>query len=335
MKEANYSSSMTGLELAREYYFQVGRPMLEAPFPEYLPKIAAGLVGDGSECLGFDDEISRDHDFGPSFCLWLTKDDYDAVGEEMQHAYASLPGEFLGFPARNTSARGDGRVGVLEIRQFYGRYIGAEQPPKSLKRWLYLPEDKLAAVTAGAVFEDSLGEFSRIRAALAEYYPEDVRIKKIAARAAGMAQSGQYNYGRCMCRGDTVAASLALNEFVRQAMSMLYLLNRRYAPYYKWMFRGLRDLPILPEVPPLLLRLVRENPLRAENAWKTEKIRNPYLNLADERVELIERICVGVIEELKRQSLTSRNDDFLEAHTYELMERIKDPELHMCHVLEG
>ena len=25
----------------------------------------------------------------------------------------------------------------------------------------------------------------------------------------------------------------------------------------------------------------------------------------------------------------------LEAHTYELMERIKDPELHMCHVLEG
>lgn len=132
------------------------------------------------------------------------------------------------------------------------------------------------------MFEDSLGEFSRIRAALAEYYPEDVRIKKIAARAAGMAQSGQYNYGRCMCRGDTVAASLALNEFVRQAMSMLYLLNRRYAPYYKWMFRGLRDFPILPEVPPLLLRLVRENPLRAENAWKAEKIRNPYLNLADE-----------------------------------------------------
>ena len=85
----------------------------------------------------------------------------------------------------------------------------------------------------------------------------------------------------------------------------------------------------------MLLRLVRENPLRAENAWKAEEIRNPYLNLADERVELIERICVGVIEELKRQSLTSRNDDFLEAHTYELMERIKDPELHMCHVLEG
>ena len=108
-------------------------------------------------------------------------------------------------------------------------------------RWLHLPEDKLAAVTGGAVFEDGLGEFSAVREELRKYYPEDVRIKKIAARAAKMAQSGQYNYGRCMRRGDTVAAMLALDEFVRQAISMVYLLNRTYMPYYKWMFRGMEN----------------------------------------------------------------------------------------------
>ena len=323
MKGKQKEGRIRGLELAREYYLQVGKPMLEEKFPEYLPRIAAGLVGEGSECMGFDDEISRDHDFGPSFCLWLTAEDYAEVGARMQEAYAQLPGEFLGFPARNISARGGGRVGVLEIRQFYGRYIGAEQPPGSCERWMYLPEDKLAAVTSGEVFEDPLGEFSRIRQALAAYYPEPVRIRKIAERAAGMAQSGQYNYGRCMRRGDVGAAALALDEFIRQTISMLYLLNRTYMPYYKWIFRGLQALPVLPEIRPLLVRLVRSNPLRAENAWE-EPVYNPYVNREDERVDLIENICARVLEELKRQKLTSREEDFLEAHVDEIMARACD-----------
>ena len=58
-----------GLALSREYYETYGRPMLEQQFAPYKDKIAAGLVGKGSDCFGFDDRYSRDHDWGPDFCL--------------------------------------------------------------------------------------------------------------------------------------------------------------------------------------------------------------------------------------------------------------------------
>ncbi len=323
---------MTGLELSRAYYQEVGRPMLEAEFPGLLPRVAAGLAGEGSECLGFDDGISRDHDFGPGFCLWLTAGDFAQWGERLQAAYAALPGDFRGFPARKDNPRGGGRVGVMEISAFYRKFIGKEQPPASLMRWLYLPEEKLAAAVSGEVFSDPLGEFSNLRNALLAYYPEDVRIKKIAARAAVMAQSGQYNYARCMRRGESAAAALALGEFLKAAMSMLYLLNRAYAPYYKWMFRGLENLPRAGAVRPLLKEL-SETAFQGE-AWRA-RVENPYVNPLDRRVELIEEICRLVIAELQAQGLTGGSDDFLERHTGEIMERIRDPGLRACHVLEG
>ncbi len=331
---------MKGLELSRRYYQEIGRPMLEEKFPEYLPGIAIGLVGEGSECLGFDDGISTDHDFGPGFCMWLTKQDYEAIGEKLQRAYGQLPGEFMGVPARNTSRRGGGRVGVLEISSFYRQYIGDEQPPASRMRWLYLPEHKLAMAVNGEVFADPLGEFSSIRKALQAYYPEDVRIKKIAARAAVMAQSGQYNYGRCMRRGDTVAAGMALAEFVKSTISMIYLLNRWYMPYYKWAFHGLKEraedpVMVLPGTVTLLEQLSKTGD--QSQAWEGPHPAgwNPYVNTEDQKVVLMEAICGMVIEELKRQGLTEGSEDFLEAHTWKIMDRIQDPTLRRCHVMEG
>ena len=55
---------MKGLELSRAYYEEYGKPMIDTQLAQYKPYLAAGLVGEGSECLGFDDELSTDHDFG-------------------------------------------------------------------------------------------------------------------------------------------------------------------------------------------------------------------------------------------------------------------------------
>ena len=315
--------------------------MLEEKFPEYLPKIAAGLVGEGSECFGFDDDISRDHDFGAGFCIWLAKEDYDKIGADIQAAYDSLPKEFMGFAARNTTNRGSGRVGVFEISDFYGRFIGKEQPPKDDMRWLYLPEHKIATVVNGEVFEDNLGSFSAIRNNLLEYYPEDVRIKKIAARVAAMAQSGQYNYGRCMRRGDSVAAGMALSEFIKNTLSLIYLLNKSYCPYYKWQFYGLKQLMAkmghrfaLSGAVNMLEKLSKLPDQSDSWAQPYPDGFNPYLNTADRKVALIENICKLVVYELQRQGLTDISDSFLDVHTYRIMQRIKG-DLKRCHITEG
>jgi len=331
---------MKGLELAERYYREIGRPRIERDLPGVLPMLAAGLAGEGSECLGYDDEISRDHDFGPGFCIWLCSEDYKKIGAEMQKAYNALPKEFMGFAARRTSDRGDGRVGVMEINRFYRQFIGDEQPPKDLMRWLYLPEHKITAAISGQVFEDNLGEFSAVRNELLNYYPEDIRIKKIAARAAAMAQSGQYNYARCMRRGDTVAANIAVTEFIKNSLSMIYLLNKKYSPYYKWQFHGLKKMIgsrnfVLGDALMLIEQL--SCAYNQSHAWEPpfEPGWNPYLNTDDKKVVLIEKICSLVIIELKKQGLTEGCDDFLESHTYNIMNRIQNEQLSRCHVTEG
>lgn len=323
------------LELSRRYYEEVGRSAIEKAFPDDFPLFSIGLAGEGSECFGFDDEISSDHDYGPSFCIWLDAEHYASIGSALQAVYDALPVSFMGYPARVVTPQGGGRVGVLETETFYSRFIGREQPPATLRRWLYLPEDKLAAASNGEIFYDGNRRFSEIRRVLRGYYPEDVRLKKIAARAAEAAQSGQYNYSRCMRRGDQVAASLALHEFVRSAISLLYLLNRRYMPYYKWMFHGTEDFSILSDCRPLIQRLAF--PDSQDRAWEKPYPQDfdPWINTRDENVRLIEEICAQIVREMKRQQLTDSDADFLEPHAADVMSRISAPELRALHILEG
>jgi hypothetical protein len=82
---------MTGLEQAQEYYEKCGRETLARQFPECWERVAAGLVGEGSECFGYDDAISQNHDCGGGFCLWLSPGDYEKYGKAMEAAYIALP----------------------------------------------------------------------------------------------------------------------------------------------------------------------------------------------------------------------------------------------------
>lgn len=328
---------MNGLTLSRKYFDTYGRIMLaelESEYPALKGQFAAGLVGQGSECLGYDDALSVDHDFGPSFCLWLPEALYREYGKICQEAYDRLPKEFEGFPARRVMEQG--RVGVLEIGEFYFRLIGRENAPKSNMEWMWISESRLSQAANGEVFLDDAGQFSAIRGELLAFYPEDVRKKKIAARAAAMAQSGQYNYSRLSERGEWTGAFLAMEEFVKNTCSIVNLLNRRYTPFYKWMHRSLKGVPVLSQVYELLDQLT--DCFDSRNAWQTataEDFLFGIINKKDSRAVLIETICQLVIRELKAQGLSDAEDMYLEAHAVSVMQKIQDPAIAGMQLLEG
>lgn len=308
---------MKGMELSKAYFEEYGKPLIDGELREYREYIAAGLAGEGSECLGFDDGISQDHDFGPAFCIWVPESVFRQAGHLMQVAYDRLPRTYRGY-TRITSEQGGGRVGVLTIEDYYRKFTGLDRAPRDNMEWMRIPERFLAVAVSGEVFLDHYGVFSEIRHALKSFYPEDVWKKKLAARCAVMAQAGQYNYGRSMKRGDSQAAYFACAEFVKKAMSCVYLLNEVYMPYYKWIFKGAEAFQGMEEMVEKLKTLT-VMPDTAENHVAKE--------------HLIEEVCGSFIGELKRRGLTGTTDTFLQAHGEELMRSIGDTRIRSLHIM--
>lgn len=237
---------MKGLEISRQYYINYGAPMIAEQFPRLESLIAVGLVGSGSECFGFDDEISRDHDFEPGFCLFIPDDKYidRQTAFALERAYSKLPNEFMGLTRLKQQPVGGSRHGIIRIHDFYLEKIGSPNGNLTLYDWFRIPEYAFAEATNGEVFRDDLGIFTDIRNKILQQ-PEDARKKKLAGHLLMMAQSGQYNYFRCLAHGETGAAQMALQEFVKHTMCAIFLLNQKYIPFYKWSFRALRNLPVL------------------------------------------------------------------------------------------
>lgn len=309
---------MQGLELSRRYYEEYGLPMIKEQFAEYENRIAVGLAGMGSDCFGFDDEISRDHDFGAGFCLWLTDEDNELFGFELARAYSRLPKEFLGFEKGKSNYYANSRYGVKTISDFYLPLTGKKGAPETVWEWLNIPEHSLAAAVNGSIFRDDLGEFTKIREMILYGMPEDIRLKKLSSRAAIMAQSGQYNYPRCVAHGEKGAAALAVSEFVKNTVSLVYLINGKYAPFYKWALRGMENLEIFSDFAPILTDILTED--YSDSGLKQSKI---------------EKICSDVAEYFRQSGLSRSQSVFLEPHAYEIQNKIKDINIRSLHVMEG
>ncbi len=312
---------MKGLEFSKKYYLQYGEPMLEREFPECVGLIAVGLVGSGSECFGYDDDISTDHDFEPGFCIFLPDENVIDKKTEfrLERAYAKLPKEFEGYARCPISPVGGSRHGVIRISHFFTEKVGHSNGELSTYGWLSTPTHALAEATNGEVFRDDLGLFTKIRTSLLSM-PTDVKYKKLSGYLLLMAQSGQYNYLRCVTRTETGAAQLAAIEFVKSAMNVVFLLNDRYMPYYKWSFRAMRELPLFGNLADSF-----EFIISSENTAENSKL----------KYNMMEDISALIIEELRSRALTDAICGDLEKHAYSVNDKISEGDIRNMNIFCG
>jgi hypothetical protein len=257
-----------GLELGRLYYHETVRPILDAAFPG-LPHSAA-LIGRGSEVLGFDDEMSTDHYWGPRLMLFLQEDDlarwHDAIVETLGQR---LPHRFRGYStdaARSNAQEsdialaGDSRpvrhwVDLVPLRGFLDDYLGididGEIEPAD---WLTFPEQRLRTVTAGAVYHDEIG-LQAVRDRFA-YYPHDVWLYLLGLGWWRLHPEANL-VGRAGFAGDELGSALIGSRLVHDLMHLCFLMERQYAPYSKWFGTTFARLACAAELSPLLWKALR------------------------------------------------------------------------------
>lgn len=313
---------MQGLALSRDFYTEIAAPMLETELPGYVNRLAVGLVGEGSECFGFDDDFSQDHDWGAGVCIWAPEAVAGQVEPLLEPVFARLPSTYKGFPVRMAPKHRNGRVGLFTIEGFYRRFINSGQPLSTWQQWYTVPEHFLAVATNGEVFSDPSGEFTAFRDSLLSFYPDDVMKKKLAARIGVMAQSGQYNLLRMLKRNDTAASLLAASRFVESTIGALYLIHGRYMPFYKWAFRGMKELPDGAFIAGKLNDVLALNLTMGADVYRNAEA-------------AVEAVCVEIMSLLQRKGLSRSNEAWLMAQAEMVQSQIENPQIRNLPVLHG
>ena len=308
----------SNMERSRTFYEQYGREMIHREFPEYEDRIAVGLVGEGSDCFGFDDKISSDHDYAPGFCMWLTNEDYEKVGARLQQEYDRLVETVYQYKSVDRFLKE--RRGALTISGFYENMLRLRSNNKDITVFPYweCSEDKLAAATNGQIFRDDLGIFTAMRNKLLEHYPEEIFRRKLAQEMHEFSQYAQSNYPRMMARGDQLTANLCIAKAVESAMNMCYLLHREYAPYYKWKRKGLDNLSNNAAFRSYLDE-ISATPCQ-KTAWVGVNYSPVTINTNDRIVMLFESVARELVDALQRRGFVTGSELFLEALIPEVMD---------------
>ncbi len=281
------SEFVSGIELSRAFYREAVAPILAARFPD-TPHSAA-LLGPGSDVLGFDSMRSTDHDWGPRMLVFVREHDHAALSAKMIAALvAQLPPTFRGYSTNFAQPDAHGvrwmepgeagnahhGVKVTAVRPWLRTMLGVDfkgdTPPTNLD-WLLIPQQHLLEVTSGEVFHDGLGELSRIRKMLA-WYPDDVWFFLMASQWMRISQEEPFA-GRCAEAGDELGARIIVARLVRDLMRLCFLIERRYAPYSKWLGSAFARLRCAPEL---------RAPLAAALAAGDWQVREAHLCLAYE-----------------------------------------------------
>lgn len=239
------STFVPGAELSRRLYHEVVHPILSARFPG-LPH-AAALLGRGSEVLGFDDQMSTDHDWKPRVLLFLAEEDEPRHGAEVREALQrDLPESFAGHPT-------DYEVHTVRgyVQQQLELDLDRDIEPRD---WLTMPEQDLRKFTSGAVFHDEVGlQAARDRLA---YYPRDVWLYLLIT-GWWRVHPEMNLVGRAGAAGDELGSAVIGSRLVSDLMRLAFLMEREYAPYSKWFGTAFSRLACGAELTPVLSKVAR------------------------------------------------------------------------------
>ena len=308
------------IKKSRRFYDEYVYELIHSKFREYEDRIAVGIAGEGSDCFGYDDLISRDHDFGTGVCLWLTDADMERFGYELSAAYNELvdSAERKFFTERLRERRG-----VMTIHNFYSSILRIDCDTENCRmtegQWLSLDHSCLKTAVNGEVFRDEPGVFTAFRKLLLAYYPDRVWRIRVAEKLHEYSAALQVNYARCMTRKDTVAAEICRIEGMRAAMELFFLMKREYPPYYKWTYRALKDLDTLGSFSDKIKELADTK--CDPEAWEGTKYHPHRLNYKDKIISLSESIASDIVEMLLENRLTEKRDPYLESYVNEILNR--------------
>ena len=300
-------------EFSRKFYEDHVAQLIRNDFGEYEGRIAVGIAGEGSDCFGYDDFMSRDHDFGTGVCLWLTDEDMKKFGNLLSIKYNELAQSQPGF---NLSERLQERRGVMTIHSFYSNILELDCDTDNVflseADWLMLNHACIATAVNGEVFRDDLGKFTAFRKLLLDYYPDRVWRIRIAEELHKFAAGLQVNYARCMTRQDVVAANLSKLQGIESAMQLYYLMKRSYPPYYKWTYRRLTELDSEGRFASLVKDLA--NATCNPNKWVGRAYNADKLNLDDDVVKAAEEIASLIVGMMQDNKLVTGSDPYLEMY---------------------
>lgn len=217
-----------GVELGRALYTEVVAPRLGGL------RHSAARLGTGSDVLGYDTARSTDHDWAARLAVLVEAGEPEPL--------AGVPTRFRGWPTE---------VVVVGIGTFLTWHLGFDpRAGISTRNWLVTPQQSLASVTTGAVYHDGLGELEPVRQALA-WYPRDLWLWQLAGQWRRIAQEEHFP-GRAAEVGDDLGRRVLVARLARDVMRLCFLLERRYAPYSKWLGTAFARLDSAATVGPLL-----------------------------------------------------------------------------------
>lgn len=296
------------IDISRSFFEDVVQPILQEHFPEETAQTAFGVFGYGSEALRLDDEYSRDHHWGLRIDALMPPAVFESKRQAiMETLSANLPESYQGHSLRAGHLAGAG-LAPDNLQAFLTRTIGIDHAPRNHVEWLKIPEEDIIHIVNGEVWADPLGEFTTIREVFQGYYPEPVRLRRIANWCRFFSGMGTYALKRAILRDNEFYATTRFSNALRLGIQLAFLLDKQYFTYDKWLLAYLERLPRLGQP---LLPIVNEA-VKLTTGWERK------LDLLHEMTDILDQAMVadGIIQPHPKFEISPTSGYRLMEHAY-------------------